>query len=140
MKIFEILDQNPQQPAQAPQQAVAAPARPAAAPVAKPRRKSKAVRGDMDTYIAGIPCQIVVTHAHRQKGSYSYNAPSDWDYYGYDEFEFDVYDRRGYPAPWLEKKMTDKDYDRIKEEWFEQQQAEADDDAYERGRSRYDDY
>lgn len=33
--------------------------------------------------------------------------------YGYSEVEFDVYGRTGYPAPWLERKMTDEDRSRI---------------------------
>lgn len=135
MKLNEILDMggDAQQPqAQAP---MAQPSAPAARPAVKPRRKSKAVAGDMDTTIAGMPCQIVVTTSNSVKGSYSHDAPSDWDYYGYDEFEFDVYDRKGYPAPWLEKKMTDKDYARIKDEWFSQQ---GDRDDYD-GPDDYDD-
>jgi len=68
------------------------------------------------THICGIPCQVQVTTYTNVKGSRSYNAPSDLDYYGYCEVEFDVLDRRGYRAPWLEKKMTEDDYDRIREE------------------------
>ena len=35
-------------------------------------------------------------------------ADSDWDYYGYTESEWEVCDRRGRPAPWLAKKLTNK--------------------------------
>jgi hypothetical protein len=39
-----------------------------------------------------------------------HNCPSDWDYYGgWSGVEYQVYDRRGRPAPWLEKKITPKD-------------------------------
>ena len=72
--------------------------------------------GLMETQIQGIPCQIDVTTCTVVKGSYSYNAPSDWDYYGYSEIEFEVYDRKGYPALWLERKMTDADRSRIEQE------------------------
>lgn len=65
--------------------------------------------------IQGIPCQIEVTTFDRKKGSYSHSAPSDLDYYGYTEFEFEVYDRKGYRARWLENKMTDKDIQHITE-------------------------
>jgi hypothetical protein len=41
------------------------------------------------------------------QGSYSYNAASDMDYLGYYEIEFTVLDRKGYPARWLEGKLTD---------------------------------
>ena len=50
--------------------------------------------------IAGIPCLIKVESAVVNPGSYSYNAVSDYDYYGYCEIEYTVCDRKGYPAPW----------------------------------------
>jgi hypothetical protein len=61
--------------------------------------------------IAGIPCQIEVTHLVTVPADHS--ADSDWDYAGYTEIEFDVYDRKGYPATWLEKKMTNADISKI---------------------------
>lgn len=56
----------------------------------------------IQTRLAGIPCQIAVTNFKRVKGSYSYNAPSDLDYYGYVDYDYEVMDRRGRPAAWLE--------------------------------------
>lgn len=44
------------------------------------------------------------------------SADSDWDCYGYAEVEFEVLDRKGYRAPWLEKKMTAEDRQRIEQE------------------------
>jgi hypothetical protein len=38
------------------------------------------------------------------------------DYYGYSESEWDVLDRRGRPAAWLERKLTDDDRQRIEQE------------------------
>lgn len=73
------------------------------------------------TKIAGIPCTIWVHYAQVTEGSYSYNAASDWDYYGYKELEYTVCDRRGRPAPWLEKKLTEEDDQRIKSEYFSEQ-------------------
>lgn len=70
-----------------------------------------------ETKIHGIPCQIDVTNFLVVEGSHSYNADSDWDYYGYTEFEFEVYDRKGYPAAWLERKLTPTDRERIQEEY-----------------------
>lgn len=69
--------------------------------------------------VAGIPCQINVTHHVKVKGSFSRNAASDWDYYGYSEFEFEVFDRKGYRALWLERKLTDDDNTRIESEYNE---------------------
>lgn len=68
---------------------------------------------EIDSKVAGIPCIIGVTEYNECKGSHSYDAPSDLDYYGYTEMEFDVLDRRGYPAAWLERKLDDSERDRI---------------------------
>lgn len=59
--------------------------------------------------IAGIPCLIGVISYHQQRGSYSYHADSDLDFYGYVEAEWDVLDRNGRAAPWLESKMSRRD-------------------------------
>lgn len=60
--------------------------------------------------IAGIPAMIGVTYFHYQppwRGS-AHTCDSDWDYYGYTEMEYDVLDRRGRPAAWLERKLDDE--------------------------------
>lgn len=62
----------------------------------------------IDYTICGIPCQIGVV-------SYTcvlaFNGPATlcWsrdDYYGYTDMEWQVLDRKGYPAPWLSRKLT----------------------------------
>lgn len=68
--------------------------------------------------IAGIPCQIKVTYFHKQK---PFKGParlcdSNDDYYGYTEIEFEVLDRRGRKAEWLERKLTAEDRERIERE------------------------
>lgn len=76
----------------------------------------------MDTFesrVAGIPCQIEVTH-------YSEDRPmrvtgsgfGDADPPEPEEFLFTVLDRKGYPAPWLEQKLTATDASRIKREYL----------------------
>lgn len=65
-----------------------------------------------ESQVAGIPCQIGVTEYY--EGSFSYNAASDWDYYG--NCDWEVLDRKGYLANWLAKKLTDKDRTRINNE------------------------
>lgn len=72
-------------------------------------RKQSRTAGLLEATIAGIPCLIEVETCNVVKGSYYYNAPSDWDYYGYTEIEFAVFDRKGYKAAWLERKMSDSD-------------------------------
>ncbi len=59
-------------------------------------------------HIAGIPCVIAVTylsHTSSWKGSIV-NCPSDMDFYGYTEIEYEVLDSKGYISPWLQKKIT----------------------------------
>lgn len=64
-----------------------------------------------DYSIAGIPCRIRVD-------SYEPIVPATWDHpeEGGD-FEFTVLDRRGYPAPWLERKVTPSISDKIFEHY-----------------------
>lgn len=69
-------------------------------------RVLKSIRGDFESTVAGIPCRIEITYFNQVKGDPT-TWSSDWDYYGYTEIEFDVLDRRGRPAPWLERKLTD---------------------------------
>lgn len=63
------------------------------------------------TTISGIPCYIDVDGCTVVKGSNTWD--SDQDYYGYSDIDFTVYDRKGYKADWLAKKMTDEDVARI---------------------------
>lgn len=70
---------------------------------------------EIDHRVAGIPCLIGVSHYDRTEGSYSYDAPSDWDYHGYTECDWEILDRRGRPAPWLARKINSKEEDAINE-------------------------
>lgn len=58
------------------------------------------------TVLGGLPCQIGVTSYRVVRGSFSYDAPSDLDYYGYTELEYLLLDRRGRHAPWLEARIN----------------------------------
>ena len=69
----------------------------------------------VQTRVAGIPCIARTKHFFRQapcRGS-AHMCDSDLDYYGYTECDFEILDRRGRPAPWLEHKLTASDVDRI---------------------------
>jgi hypothetical protein len=59
--------------------------------------------------VAGIPCIVYIDEYI--VGSGSYHAASDIDYHG--SVSFVILDRKGYEAPWLERKMTPKDESRI---------------------------
>lgn len=75
-------------------------------------------KGDFNTRIAGIPCQIEVT-------CYSEERPMLITGWGFgdaeppepEEFDYLVLDRKGYPASWLADKMTDEDEERILNEY-----------------------
>lgn len=69
----------------------------------------------IEARIAGIPCQVKITYFHKQapwRGS-AMSCPSDVDWYGYTEMDYEILDRKGYKAAWLEKKITDKDTEEI---------------------------
>jgi len=70
---------------------------------------------DIKTTVANIPAVIRVHSFIKVRGSHSYNAPSDMDYHGYTESEWEVCDRRGRPAPWLARKINDEINERIEE-------------------------
>ena len=72
----------------------------------------------MNTHIAGIPCLVQVDYFFVQK-PLGPRADSDLDCYGYSDIDFTVLDRKGYAAPWLAKKMTSEDEERIKDELIE---------------------
>jgi hypothetical protein len=75
---------------------------------------------EIETRVAGIPCIVGVTYFESVRGSYSYHAASDMDYHGYTECEFEVLDRRGRKAPWLERKLTDKIINEIEQDIADQ--------------------
>jgi hypothetical protein len=77
------------------------------------------------THIQGIPCRVRVTHYFHQPAM-GYWADSPDDCYGYTEIDFDVLDRRGRPAPWIERKMDDADTRAIEQEIIAAKAAEAD--------------
>jgi len=67
----------------------------------------------IEAHIHGIPCLIEVTHyAPRLPGRYS-GPPESCYPDDPEEIDFTVCDRRGRPAPWLERKMTQADRDEI---------------------------
>ena len=58
--------------------------------------------------LAGIPCLIGVatyTRVGPWRGGIE-SCPSSDDYYGYEECEWEICDRKGYVANWLARKIT----------------------------------
>jgi hypothetical protein len=60
-----------------------------------------------DYRVAGIPCQIGVLNYERHAPMSAREAHSDLEFYGYSEADYVVLDRRGRPAPWLQRKLDD---------------------------------
>lgn len=84
------------------------------------------IAGMLKATISGIPCLIEVNDCIVVKGSYNRMCDSDWDYYGYSTIEFTVYDRKGYKAEWLERKMTDAEREDIEQMIIESQSDDGD--------------
>ncbi len=66
---------------------------------------------EFDSRVQGIPCVVRVDHFDRVAPNS--RADSDMDYLGYEELDYTICDRRGRAAPWLERKATAQDHDRI---------------------------
>lgn len=61
----------------------------------------KTYQVEIETRICGIPCLVGVTYFHQDAGS--------WDCPPDTEVEYDILDRKGYRAEWLENKMDWKE-------------------------------
>lgn len=69
------------------------------------------------TRVHGIPCQCRITHYRTSEPAYLEGSPDNWTAPVDAEFEFDILDQRGRPAPWLEKYLNDDDTQRLYEEF-----------------------
>ena len=74
----------------------------------------------METRISGIPCIVDYTIRGKYVPAKIHAPPEFCHEAEYPEVEFTVCDRNGRPAPWLEKKMTYQDQQRIEAEILEQ--------------------
>lgn len=71
-----------------------------------------------DTKVSGIPCMCkVIRHSPYKPMRITGSGMGDCDPPEYEEFEFTILDRRGYPANWLEKKLKPEDTARLLEEY-----------------------
>jgi len=89
------------------------------------------IQGEINTTIQGIPCQIKIGSYFKQKPLGS-QADSDMDARGYVETEYAILDRKGYPAKWLECKMTQDDHDNVVIAIADYKDAEAEEACAER--------
>lgn len=68
-----------------------------------------------ETRIKGIPCQVEVTN-YVNRPAVTHLAPEDC-YPAEFEFEYNVLDRKGYPADWLQEKVDRYTEDDLIEEF-----------------------
>lgn len=68
---------------------------------------------EIEHRVAGIPCIIGVISYEHTPGTYSSRADNDCEYYGWTETDWEILDRRGRKAAWLERKMTNKEKENI---------------------------
>ena len=78
-----------------------------------------------ETKVAGIPCicNVVDYTPYRPMRVYG-PGMGDCDPPEYEEFEYEILDRRGYKASWLEKKLKPDDKDRLLEEFHLERDGE----------------
>lgn len=73
----------------------------------------------LNTRVAGIPCKVRVTELVRAEPGCRSGHPDNWTEDEPAEVDFEILDRRGRPAPWLERKASDGDISRITSEILE---------------------
>lgn len=79
----------------------------------------------IDILVDGIPAQARVTKLKRHKGSYSPVAIDPEAYYGWTELNYDLLDRKGYRAFWLDRLAERKNlWNEIELEIIEQGEEE----------------
>lgn len=71
--------------------------------------------GWVEHIIAGIPCVIEVTHLNYQapSGRPAILCNDPTEFYGDFEAEFNILDRKGYRAKWLELKLGEKETEKV---------------------------
>ena len=70
----------------------------------------------MHTKISGIPCQVLITCYYPARPARLHGHPDLYTPGETDEISFQVLDRRGRVAPWLEAKLDEQGRRRIEDE------------------------
>lgn len=73
----------------------------------------------IDTRVQGIPCQAELLYYYAGSPGYISGPPESCYESEPEEWEYRILDRRGRPAPWLERKVTDKDREQIESDFIE---------------------
>jgi hypothetical protein len=78
---------------------------------------------EIESRVAGIPCLIRLGRVDITQGTYSPQADNQDEYFGHTDIEFEVLDRRGRHAPWLERKLTDDNTSDIEQQLLKEIEA-----------------
>lgn len=73
---------------------------------------------EFNTRIAGIPCICHVTYYTPEIPAYTSGLHEDSYPAEGGDFEFEILDRNGRKAEWLERKLTDEDEERLYQEFL----------------------
>lgn len=74
---------------------------------------------EFETTIDGIPCIVRYSISGMEMPATREEPPE------YEDLEYQILDRKGYPAPWLESKMTSSDELRISDECFDHRESSS---------------
>jgi len=81
---------------------------------------------EIDVRVCGIPAIARVLHYRPYEPAYRRGHPDNWEPASPPEIDFEILDRRGRPAPWLDRKLTNEDRARLERELIEYLEAEED--------------
>ena len=81
----------------------------------------KRTQYDFESHVAGIPCKVRVTYSTPYIPE-SFNGPAEGG-----DFEFELLDRKGYRAKWLEAKVTEADVERLEQKYEDYLKAQLED-------------
>lgn len=74
---------------------------------------------EFESTVCGIPCRVRVTQWDAYDPGRASGPPESCYPPEGGEGEWEILDRNGRPAPWLERKMTDRDRNMVSEKVFE---------------------
>ena len=81
---------------------------------------------DIDVLVCGIPAIARVLHYRPYEPAYRRGHPDNWEPASPPEIDFEILDRRGRPAPWLDRKLNNEARARLERELIEYLEAEDD--------------
>jgi hypothetical protein len=81
---------------------------------------------DIDVRVCGIPAIARVLHYRPYEPAYRRGHPDNWEPASPPEIDFEILDRRGRPAPWLDRKLNNEARARLERGLIEYLEAEDD--------------